>query len=157
MTAQETLVQAKAAGLKLWLENRNGEIGINVSDRERIKPFIKSIKANRDAIIEILKRELPSLPERKVPGAIALELTRQWMDIHPTDKLLPLPTRCRWLVGFLPPAKQRAFQYNTGGGNDGRLEWKDWDEALSLVEKMFDESVAKAAERNQRKHKKETL
>ena len=144
ITAPEILTKAKAAGLKLWLTTRNGILGIAYNDATKIKPFVPHIKANRDEIIRLLKIRLPKLTKKGIPGAIALELSRQWLDENQTESSTPIavPTRVRFLIGWLPPAKQRKFQLNSKGQDDGQLPWKDWNEVYQVVEAEHQSHVA---------------
>lgn len=139
MTASEILTQAKAAGLNLWLERPDGVIGINFGDAGKVKPFIKAIKADRDEVVRLLKMRLPKVPKRTVPGAIALQFSRDWFDsVKQKRETFAVPTRLRWLVGWLPPSLQLRWQYQSDGGLDGKLAVKDWQVAADAVWAEFE-------------------
>jgi|TARA_Y100000310_G_scaffold54727_1_gene50143 hypothetical protein len=142
MTASEILTQAKAAGLNLWLEKRDGVVGINFSDPGKVKPFIKAIKADRAEVVRLLKMRLPKVPDRRVPGAITLQFCREWLDLHQSQsKSFTAPTRLRWLVGWLPPDIQLRWQYQTDGGLDGKLAVADWRVAVDAVWAEFEANL----------------
>ncbi len=143
MTAHEILTQAKKAGLSLWLASSNGSVGIAYSDKGKIKPFIPYIKANRQALVKLLRKRLPVVPNKRTPGAITLELSRQWLNANksPDHVAIAVPSKVRWLAGWLPRGKKWQFQLNTEGGDDGRLGWCDWNAACEAVEAEHQQAV----------------
>jgi len=57
--------------------------------------------------------------------------------MNPSKDLIQLPTFLRWLAGWLSKSKQREWQLNTQGGDDGRLEWRDWEKVCQVVKDQF--------------------
>lgn len=140
MNACQILTQVEAAGIKLWLGKfGDGGLAIGCDDPKRIKPFKKMIASHRDNVIALLKARLP-VPRKKFHSAIALEHALQWLVEIPddVDRLVSAPSSCRWLTGWLTPAKQREWQLNTEGGDDGKLSWDDWKEVVGRVETEFE-------------------
>ena len=135
MTAHQIVIQVEAVGINLWLaKSSDGRLAIAYDNAEKIKPFKKLITSHRDEVIAILKRRLP-VPRKKIYSAIALEHALQWLVEMPddADRLVLAPSSCRWLTGWLTPAKQREWQLNTRGGDDGQLPWRDWEQVIDLV------------------------
>lgn len=77
---------------------------------------------------------VPAAIERKIPSTIRLQYVNNWF-YRETRKIpmanrgrqkarLTLPTSCRWLISWLPKAKQVEFEAK------GDLAWMDWNAVM---------------------------
>lgn len=74
-------------------------------------------------------RDSKQLARDSVPG-LAKRTKRRFREAE----LVSAPSACRWLTGWLTPAKQWSWQLSTEGGDDGKLPWSDWKEVVNRVE-----------------------
>ena len=138
MTLDKLLVILKKRGIAL--EAKGDKIA--VPPGMLTNPLRRAIIAHKPALIRHLQAEsipaaAPTATERKIPGAIRLQYAIDWFQVA-TLKIpiadwgrqkarLSLPSRCRWLIDWLPKPKRVEFEAK------GDLPWGDWNAVVAEV------------------------
>jgi len=143
MELDALLATLKETGIEIRL-NEDGKIAI---PRSALTPTLRAaIIRHKTALSRYLQSEQTG--KRKVPGAIRLDYAINWLaqstrridtsrEILMADRgrqkaRITLPSRCRWLIGWLPKAQRVEFEAK------GDLPWTDWNDVMGDVRGKFE-------------------
>jgi len=151
LNAKELLATLKKRNITLKL--KDGQIAV---PHGMLTPALRSaIIAHKPELIRHLQAEQvpatgPTATERKVPGATRLQCAIDWvgratLKIPMPDRgrqkaRLAPPSRCRWLLGWLPKPQRIEFEAK------GDLSWVDWNAVVGEVRGRFEKDLPQTSD-----------